>query len=420
MAENENGQERTEQPTAKRLEDAKRKGQVARSKELNTMAVTLAGAIFLAASGGYLGEALTDLMGRGFSLTRADIFEPTTMSKHLVGAMRETLISLLPFFLVTVVAAVLASVVLGGFSFSAEALAPKLSKLNPVKGMKRVFSLKGLLELLKALAKFLLIGGVTTLLMWQFLDDFLGLSELALTQAVVRAGQLVGLSAVVLASTLILIALVDVPFQLWDHKRQLKMTRQEIKDELKETDGRPELKSRIRSLQHELAQRRMMEDVPKADVIVTNPTHFAVALRYDQTQMSAPRVVAKGTELVATNIRRVGSEAKVPVVESPLLARALYFNTEIGEYIPAGLYLAVAKLLAYVFRLAWYGRTAGRADDVGDGGPSVAARGPGSVFHLQHCPFAGGTAGGDLHPAPPGLRGLSQPAAGGDPAASGP
>lgn len=366
MAENENGQERTEQPTAKRLEDAKRKGQVARSKELNTMAVTLAGAIFLAASGGYLGEALTDLMGRGFSLTRADIFEPTTMSKHLVGAMRETLITLLPFFLVTVVAAVLASVVLGGFSFSAEALAPKLSKLNPVKGMKRVFSLKGLLELLKALAKFLLIGGVTTLLMWQFLDDFLGLSALALTQAVVRAGQLVGLSAVVLASTLILIALVDVPFQLWDHKRQLKMTRQEIKDELKETDGRPELKSRIRSLQHELAQRRMMEDVPKADVIVTNPTHFAVALRYDQTQMSAPRVVAKGTELVATNIRRVGSEAKVPVVESPLLARALYFNTEIGEYIPAGLYLAVAKLLAYVFNLKVYVVQGGDRPEVPD------------------------------------------------------
>jgi len=366
MAENENGQERTEQPTAKRLEDAKRKGQVARSKELNTMAVTLAGAIFLTASGGYLGEALTDLMGRGFSLTRADIFEPTAMSKHLAGAMRETLITLLPFFLVTVVAAVLASVVLGGFSFSAEALAPKLSKLNPVKGMKRVFSLKGLLELVKALAKFLLIGGVTTLLMWQFLDDFLGLSELALTQAVVRAGQLVGLSAVVLASTLILIALVDVPFQLWDHKRQLKMTRQEIRDELKETDGRPELKSRIRSLQHELAQRRMMEDVPKADVIVTNPTHFAVALRYDQTQMSAPRVVAKGSGLVATNIRRVGSEAKVPVVESPLLARALYFNTEIGAYIPAGLYLAVAKLLAYVFKLKVYVMQGGDRPEVPD------------------------------------------------------
>jgi flagellar biosynthetic protein FlhB len=366
MAENENGQERTEQPTAKRLEDAKRKGQVARSKELNTMAVTLAGAIFLTASGGYLGEALTDLMGRGFSLTRADIFDPTAMSKHLVGAMRETLISLLPFFLVTVVAAVLASVVLGGFSFSAEALAPKLSKLNPVKGMKRVFSLKGLLELLKALAKFLLIGGVTILLMWQFLDDILGLSELALTQAVVRAGQLVGLSAVVLASTLILIALVDVPFQLWDHKRQLKMTRQEIRDELKETDGRPELKSRIRSLQRELAQRRMMEDVPKADVIVTNPTHFAVALRYDQMQMSAPRVVAKGTELVATNIRRIGSEAKVPVVESRLLARALYFNTEIGEYIPAGLYLAVAKLLAYVFKLRVYVMQGGEMPEVPD------------------------------------------------------
>ena len=366
MAENENGQERTEQPTAKRLQDAKRKGQVARSRELNTMAVTLAGAIFLSAAGGQLGEGLSNLMSRGFRLSRADIFQPVAMLQHLVAAMQEALLALLPFFLVTIVAAVLASVVLGGVSFSAEALAPKLSKLNPIKGMKRIFSLKGLLELLKALAKFLLIGGVTALLVWQFLDDFLGLSELAITQSLVRAGQIVGLSVVVLASTLILLALVDVPFQLWDHKRQLKMTRQEVRDELKETDGRPELKSRIRSLQRELAQRRMMEEVPKADVIVTNPTHYAVALRYEQTRMTAPRVVAKGTELVAMNIRRVGTEAQVPVVESPLLARALYFNTDIGEYIPAGLYLAVAKLLAYVFKLRIYAREGGEKPDLPD------------------------------------------------------
>ncbi len=366
MAENENGQERTEQPTAKRLQDAKRKGQVARSRELNTMAVTLAGAIFLTAAGGHLGEGMSNLMSRGFRLTRAEIFEPVAMLQHLVAAMQDALLTLLPLFLVTIVAAVLASVVLGGISFSAEALAPKLSKLNPIKGLKRVFSLKGLLELLKALAKFFLIGGVTALLVWQFLDDFLGLSELAIGQALVRTGELVGLSVVVLASTLILIALVDVPFQLWDHKRQLKMTRQEVRDELKETDGRPELKGRIRSLQRELAQRRMMEEVPKADVIVTNPTHYAVALRYDQTRMTAPRVVAKGTELVAVNIRRVGTEAQVPVVESPLLARALYFNTEIGEYIPAGLYLAVAKLLAYVFKLKIYAREGGEKPDLPD------------------------------------------------------
>ncbi len=330
------------------------------------MAVTLAGAIFLSAAGGQLGEGLSNLMSRGFRLSRADIFQPVAMLQHLVAAMQEALLTLLPFFLVTIVAAVLASVALGGVSFSAEALAPKLSKLNPIKGMKRIFSLKGLLELLKALAKFLLIGGVTALLVWQFLDDFLGLSELAITQSLVRAGQIVGLSVVVLASTLILLALVDVPFQLWDHKRQLKMTRQEVRDELKETDGRPELKSRIRSLQRELAQRRMMEEVPKADVIVTNPTHYAVALRYEQTRMTAPRVVAKGTELVARNIRRVGTEAQVPVVESPLLARALYFNTEIGEYIPAGLYLAVAKLLAYVFKLRIYAREGGEKPDLPD------------------------------------------------------
>ncbi|HHH38902.1 MAG TPA: flagellar type III secretion system protein FlhB [Sedimenticola sp.] len=351
MAENQDGQEKTEQPTAKRLEDARRKGQVPRSRELNTMAITLAGGIALVAMGGPLTDGLSGVMRAAFTISRPEMFEPLVMVRRLAASIEDALLLLAPFLLLLVLVAIASSVVLGGMAFSAGSLAPKFSKLNPVQGVKRIVSAKGLVELLKALAKFFLIGGVTTLVIWQSLDGFLGLGRMDPVQALAEMGSLVGWSFVLIATTLILIALVDVPFQLWDHNRQLKMTRQEIRDEMKETEGRPEVKGRIRSLQREMAQRRMMEEVPKADVIVTNPTHYAVALRYDQERMQAPRVVAKGVDLVAGSIRRVGAEHGVPVVESPMLARAIYVHTRLGETIPAGLYLAVAKLLAYVFQL---------------------------------------------------------------------
>ncbi len=351
MAENEDGQDKTEQPTAKRLQESRRKGQIARSRELNTMAITLAGAVALVTMSDSLGEGLSQLMRSAFQIPRADMFEPLAMLRRFASAMQDALLMLAPIMLLLVVVAIGSSVVLGGMVFSAESIAPKLSKLNPMKGLKRILSAKGLVELLKALAKFFLIGGVTTLVIWNSLDDFLGLGRMELGPAMDELGSLVGWSFVLISSTMILIALVDVPFQLWDHTRQLKMTRQEIRDEMKETEGRPEVKGRIRSLQREMAQRRMMEEVPKADVIVTNPTHYAVALRYDQERMQAPKLVAKGVDLVATNIRQVAREHQVPVVESPMLARAIYAHTRLGETIPAGLYLAVAKVLAYVFQL---------------------------------------------------------------------
>jgi len=366
MAENQDGQEKTEQPTGKRLEDAKRKGQVVRSRELNTLSVTLVGVVTLVMMSGQLGGSLKQVMTNGFSLTREEIFNVNSLFTHLGDAVRDAFIGLVPFFLMMIVVAIGSSIALGGFSFSSEALAPKLSKLNPIKGLKRTFSAKGLIELVKALAKFALIGGTTLLLLWHNLGDYLLLHEMDLPQAVAHLGELIGWSAILVTSTLILIAAIDVPFQLWEHKRQLKMTRQEIRDEMKETDGRPEVKGRIRQLQREMAQRRMMEEVPKADVIVTNPTHYAVALSYDPDRMMAPKLVAKGADLVAFNIRRVGEEAQVPMVESPLLARAIYFHTELNESIPAGLYLAVAKLLAYVFQLKVYRSDGGDIPEVPD------------------------------------------------------
>lgn len=354
MAENEDGQEKTEEPTAKRLEDSKRKGQIARSKELNTMAITLIGGMTLVAMSGNFGNGLLEIMSGNFTIPRAEIYDPMAMIRRLVGSVRDALLMLAPFFAVVVVVAIFSSVALGGIAFSGESLTPKLSKMNPLKGIKRIFSMKGLLELFKAMAKFFLVGGATALVLWTTMDSFIGLSSMALGPAISELSGLIGWSFVLVSSTLILVAAVDVPFQLWDHKRQLKMTRQETRDEMKETEGRPEVKGRIRNLQREIATRRMMDEVPTADVIVTNPTHYAVALKYDQSRMQAPKVVARGVELVAANIRKVGEENSVPVLESPALARAVYFHTELGEYIPAGLYLAVAKLLAYVFQLSIY------------------------------------------------------------------
>ncbi len=366
MAENQDGQEKSEQPTAKRLNEAKRKGQVARSKELNTMAITLIGVIFLATTSSQLGGGLQTLMKTSFTLSRDEIFDIGTLFTHLSAAMQDAFILLVPFFGLMIVVAIGSSIALGGFSISAEALTPKLSKLSPAKGLKRMFSAKALVELLKAMAKFVLIGGATAILLWNTLDSYLNLHGMEFQQALPKLGSLIGWSVTLLASTLILIAAIDVPFQLWEHKRQLKMTKQEIRDEMKETDGRPEVKSRIRNLQREMAQRRMMEEVPKADVIVTNPTHYAVALRYDQGSMSAPKVVAKGADLVAANIRRIGLESDVPIVESPVLARAIYFHSELNDAIPAGLFLAVAKLLAYVFQLRVYRTEGGDIPQVPD------------------------------------------------------
>ncbi|MEJ2460481.1 MAG: flagellar biosynthesis protein FlhB [Candidatus Thiodiazotropha sp.] len=312
MAENQDGQEKTEQPTAKRLDDARRKGQVPRSRELNTMVVTMIGVVSLVAMSRSLGSSLSQMMSERFVLTREEIFDVNSMLANLTQGIAEAFLGLSPFFLLVLAAAIFSSVVLGGISFSSEALVPKLEKLSPLKGFKRMFSARGLMELVKAMAKFLLIGGITVLLLYNTLGKYLALHGMDLDQAVSHLNGLIGWSVILLASSLILVAAIDVPFQLWDHKRQLKMTRQELRDEMKDTEGRPEIKSRIRQLQREMAQRRMMEQVPKADVIVTNPTHYAVALSYDPERMHAPKLVAKGADLIAANIRQVAQEHIYP------------------------------------------------------------------------------------------------------------
>jgi flagellar biosynthetic protein FlhB len=354
MAENQDGQEKSHDPTSKRVIDARRKGQVPRSRELNTMAITLLGIGALMALGPSLADSLNRLFVEQFVLRRSDIFDTNAMLAHLVKAVGDALFMLVPFFLVMIVAAVLSSVALGGFNVSFEAMQPKLSKLDPIKGMKRIFSAKGLMELLKSLGKFVLIASATVALLRLWADDLLRLGDLSVEQSLGAGMDMVAWSSLILSSTLIVMALIDVPFQLWQYKRDLKMTQQEVRDELKETEGRPEVKSHIRQMQREMAQRRMMQEVPKADVIVTNPTHYAVALRYNPDETHAPVVVAKGKDLVAASIRDIADGHAIPRVEAPALARAVYFNTELGQQIPAALFLAVAQLLAYVFQLRAY------------------------------------------------------------------
>lgn len=351
MAENENGQERTERATSKQLNEAREKGQIPRSREFNTAALMLASAVGLLWLGGRIMIYLQEIMRRSLSLTREELFKPTAMTESLQHLLSDYFLMLGPYFLLLVLVALAAPIAIGGWNFSAEAFGFKFSKLNPVSGLKRIFSWNGVVELLKSMVKFLLVGGVTLLMLRNSLGEIVGLGYESLETALAHSGHLVIGAFITLSVSLLVIAAVDVPFQLWNHARELRMSKQDVKEESKDLEGRPEVKGRIRSMQREMARRRMMEQVPKADVIVTNPTHYAVALRYHQDQMGAPRVVAKGADLLAARIRAVAGEHKIPVLEAPPLARALFFNTELDQEIPAGLYLAVAQVLAYVYQL---------------------------------------------------------------------
>lgn len=351
MAENENGAEKSEQPTEKRLADARKKGQIARSKELNTLIVMLAGTGGLLAFGGSLGLGVLEIMGGSFGVSRESLYHPDSMALLLLGAGEHALGALLPLLILLLLASIVGPVMLGGFLFSTESLMPKFSRMNPLSGLKRMFSKTSLVELLKAVGKFLIVLAVALGVLSSFQPDILALAHQPLEAAILDTIRIVGWCSLWLSCALIFIALIDVPYQLWDHNQKMKMTKQEVRDEYKDIEGKPEVKSRIRQLQREISQRRMMAEVPKADVVITNPTHFAVALKYDQTAMAAPTVVAKGVDNLALRIREVATEHKVPIVENPPLARALYASVEVDEEIKSEHYKAVAEVISYVMRL---------------------------------------------------------------------
>ncbi|MDA3878393.1 MAG: flagellar biosynthesis protein FlhB [Halothiobacillus sp.] len=351
MAENENGQEKTEEPSAKRLRESREKGQVPRSRELNSLVITAGSAIVFLTMGGQMFSGMAAMMRQSFVLTRAEILDPATMFSHLGRAFTEGFLAFLPFFVATIVLAVAATLAVGGWNFSTEALLPQFNRLNPLPGFKRMFSIKSLVELLKTFAKFVLIGAIAVGLFFALEHDFVGLGMMSLHPALARAGGLLGWGFLGLSMGLFIVALIDVPFQIYEHNKSLRMTRQEVRDEYKETEGKPEVKQKIRQLQHQMSQRRMMEAVPTADVVITNPIHFSVALKYQPDLSDAPIVVAKGADEMALTIQKIAKANRVPLFEAPPLARSLYAHAEIDRPIPTGLYTAVAQVLAYIYQL---------------------------------------------------------------------
>lgn len=345
------GQEKTEEPTPKKLRESREKGQVPRSKELNSMMLLMGSGAGFLLMGGTLLSGIRDLLKNGLSIKNAQELDNAGLMEIFGDTLMQSLMLVAPILLLITIIVLMTPLGVGGWSFSMKSISPKWEKLDPIAGIGRIFALKGLMELSKVLAKFALVSGISAAILWSMMDELLGLGSEPLEAAILHVTKLCGWSFMAFSSVLILVTAVDVPFQIWQHTKQLKMTKQEIKDENKETDGRPEVKGRIRALQHEISQRRMMEAVPTADVIITNPTHYAVALKYDQSDTKAPVVVAKGADLIAANIRGIGELNNVAIVSAPPLARALFASTEIDQEIPAGLYVAVATILTYVYQL---------------------------------------------------------------------
>ncbi len=363
--ERESSAEKSEEPTPKRLEKAREEGDTVRSKELNTAAILLTGAAGMILVGPFLTTRLSDIMAFNFRLPGGAVND-AAMLQHFGDSVLHALVGLLPLFFLLLVAAIVGPILLGGWNFTFKALAPKASRLNPLSGLARMFGPRALMELLKAIAKVGLVAAVAALVLYINTPDLLAIQQQAAGPAMSRASELVAWACLIMASTMLIITAIDVPFQVRQHTQKLRMTLQQVKEELKDTDGRPEVKQKIKQLQQQLANNRMMADLPMADVVITNPEHYAVALRYDQGMESAPRLLAKGVDLVAMKIREKASELDIPIVSAPPLARAVYYNTAIGDEIPEGLYVAVAQVLAYVYQLRQWTRGQGKRPRLSD------------------------------------------------------
>lgn len=351
MAEESSG-EKTEQPTAKKLGDARKKGQIARSKDLGTLFVLVGSAVSLMMVGNWLVESLTKMMKRLFSVSRKEAMDVHALYQVISESISAIFAPLMWIFVIIMIAAFIGNTLLGGMSFSWEAMAPKLSKMSPLAGFKRMFGVQAYVELIKSILKFFVVTIVAYLLLDNLFDQILQLSIEAIPTNFSHAIEMLLWMFLVLACSLVIIVIVDAPYQKWNHTRQLKMTKQEIKDENKNTEGSPEIKGRIRRTQYEMSQRRMMAEVPNSDVVITNPTHYSVALKYDPESGGAPVLIAKGIDEMAIHIRTIAKEHNVEIIASPALARSLYYTAEVNDEIPEELFAAVAQILAFVFQLA--------------------------------------------------------------------
>lgn len=351
MSDENNSEEKTEQPSPKRLREAREKGQVARSKDFNTTVVLLVTAIGFFVYGKQLSDQLALMMRQAFEFDTQVIITPVTTMEDLFLLAKTGFWALVPILIVIFIVSLAAPLLMGGWVFSGQVVYPKFSRLNMFQGFKRMVSLKNFVEMIKSFFKFVVVASVAILVLKAQIPTLLSLAHAPIETAMSNGALIVVKSFVIIAASLLLIAMVDVPFQLYEHNKNMKMTKQELRDEYKETEGKPEVKNAIRRAQQEIARRRMMEEIPKANVVLTNPTHYAVAIMYKEKGSKAPIVVAKGKNLIAFQINQAAKDHAIPIISVPPLARALYFSTKLNAEIPRGLYLAVAQVLAYVFQL---------------------------------------------------------------------
>ena len=353
-------EERSEQPTGKRLDEAKKKGQLPRSRELSTLSVLVAAALSFFYLGEGMGLALQRVMKTLLSLNRDQVFDFIALIRLIESALWMLAPFLAQFLLIMFVAGFVGSIIVGGFNFSIEAMSPKWSKLSPLSGFKRMLGVQSLVELVKSIAKVLVVAGVSVFMLQLLFPEILALSKESMPSDIFHGLDLFLWMFIALCLSLGIIVAIDVPYQLWNHNKQLKMTKQEVKDEFKQSEGNPEIKRAIRRAQMQASQRRMMAEVPTADVVVTNPTHYSVALKYDASKGAAPIVIAKGSDHVALKIREIANEYDVPIMAQPALTRAIYYTTELEQEIPHQLFTAVAQVLAYIFQLKQYQKGVGR------------------------------------------------------------
>lgn len=354
MSENDSAQEKTEEPTSKRLEKAREDGTVPRSKELTTSALLILGTIALMVTGGQISSAIMGVMIACFGASREVIFDAQKLLGLFATSIYDSFFSLIPFFAVVLFACIAGPTALGGFLWSNKAIAPKLNRMDPLAGLKRMFSMNALVELFKSIAKVLVVVFSAYFTLTSMQDDVLALVNQPVEEAIYNAAYLTAIATLIICVSTLAVAAIDVPYQIYEHNKKLKMSMQDIKDEMKDTDGKPEVKGRIRQLQREMSQKRMMAEVPNADVVITNPTHYSVALKYNPENMSTPICVAKGVDFTAMKIREIARAHNVELVQAPALTRAVYHTTDIDAEIPAGLYVAVAQVLAYIFQLREY------------------------------------------------------------------
>ncbi len=366
MAEEKQAGERTEQATQKRLKDAREKGQVPRSRELTTASLLIFSGLGFIWTGPEITKAFVDIARRSFSFQRSDITSTTWMLAALNSSLFEVFLTLTLFFFLVYLAAGVSPVAIGGWSFSTSSMNFKGSRLSPAKGFKRMLGANAVIEVVKSIGKFGVVGLVAWFTLSSIFDELLSLGTESIEQALPHGLGLISFAFIGISASLLIIAAIDIPFQLWKNAKELKMTKQELKDEFKDTEGKPELKSKIRQQQRDISQQRMMSEVPDADVIITNPEHYSVALKYEDFGEKAPVVVAKGADRIALKIREIALAHHVTIVAAPPLARSIFHTTKLNQEIPSGLFLAVAQVLAFVYRLNTYRKEGGDKPDLDD------------------------------------------------------